>query len=268
MNHREGNGVTELVKSELEEGIAKITLNRPDAGNAMSWALVDRFSTVVEELTAQAGVRAFLIQAEGKNFCVGGDIRVFATETDPAGFITRLAARLHEGLALLAAHPAPVVIAAQGAAAGAGLSLVASGDIVLAAEGSTFAMAYTGIGLTADGGATWMLPRLIGLRATQEMAYLGRRLNAQEAVALGLATRSVAPEQLDAEAATIARTIANGPTAAFGGVKKLLFAGDLAPFPEHLDAEAHAIGVAMATDDAGEGIKAFLERRKPVYQGN
>ncbi|MEO5597356.1 MAG: enoyl-CoA hydratase-related protein [Novosphingobium sp.] len=259
--------MTELVKGKLEGGVATITLNRPEAGNAMSWDLVDHFSAVVAELVGQEGARAFLIRAEGKNFCVGGDIRDFASEADPAGFITRLAARLHEGLALLAAHPAPVVIAAQGAAAGAGLSLVASGDIVLAAEGATFAMAYTGIGLTADGGATWMLPRVIGLRATQEMAYLGRRLSSQEAVSLGLATRSVVPEALDTDAAEIARTIAAGPTAAFGGVKALLFAGDRATFPAHLDSEARAIGVAMATADAGEGIKAFLERRKPVYSG-
>ena len=260
--------MTELVTGTLAAGIATITLNRPEAGNAMSWDLVDSFSRTVERLVAQEGVRAFLIRGEGKNFCVGGDIRSFASVTDPADFIGRLARRLHEGLTLLAAHRAPVVIAAQGASAGAGLSLVASGDIVIAADNAGFSMAYAGIGLTADGGATWSLPRVIGLRATQELAYLGRRLTAVEALELGLVTRLASPEALDEEAMAIAQTIADGPTAAFGGIKALLFSGDRAPLADHLDAEAAAIAAAMATDDAAEGIAAFLERRKPTFKGN
>lgn len=259
--------MTDLVTGTLQGGIATITLNRPEAGNAMSWELVDSFSHVVERLTATPGVRAVLIRAEGKNFCVGGDIRSFASENDPADFIERLARRLHEGLALLAQHPAPVIIAAQGASAGAGLSLVASGDVVLVSRSASFAMAYTGIGLTADGGATWLLPRLIGLRATQEMAYLGRRLDALEAVDLGLATRVVADDALADEAAAIAARIAAGPTGAFGGVKRLLAQSHDTSLPNHLDAEATAIGVAMAGKDAREGVAAFLERRKPAFHG-
>lgn len=259
--------MTDLVTGALEDGLATITLNRPEAGNAMSWDLVDTFSSVVERLTSTPGVRAFLIRGEGKNFCVGGDIRSFASESDPADFIERLARRLHEGLALLAQHPAPVIIAAQGAAAGAGLSLVASGDIVLVGQSAAFAMAYTGIGLTADGGATWLLPRLIGLRATQEMAYLGRRLDALEALDLGLATRVVADEALADEAAAIAARIAAGPTGAFGGVKRLLADSYDATLPAHLDTEATAIGLAMGRADAQEGIAAFLERRKPIFHG-
>ncbi|KMS53302.1 enoyl-CoA hydratase/isomerase family protein [Sphingobium cupriresistens] len=259
--------MTHLVTGTLEDGLATITLNRPEAGNAMSWELIDGFSHVVERLTGTPGVRAVLIRAEGKNFCVGGDIRSFASESDPAGFIERLARRLHEGLALLAQHPAPIIVAAQGASAGAGLSLVASGDVVLVGRSASFAMAYTGIGLTADGGATWLLPRLIGLRATQEMAYLGRRLDAAEAVDLGLATRAIADETLTEEAAAIATRIAAGPTGAFGGVKRLLAQSYVTSLPNHLDAEATAIGVAMAGADAREGVAAFLERRKATYHG-
>lgn len=259
--------MTDLVTGTLEGGLATITLNRPQAGNAMSWELVDRFSHVVEQLTTTPGARAVLIRAEGKNFCVGGDIRSFASESDPAAFIERLARRLHEGLALLAQHPAPVIVAARGASAGAGLSLVASGDVVLVSRSASFAMAYTGIGLTADGGATWLLPRLIGLRVTQEMAYLGRRLDALEAVDLGLATRVVGDEALAAESAAIAARIAAGPTGAFGGVKRLLADSYEATLPAHLDTEATAIGLAMAQADAQEGIAAFLERRKPIFHG-
>ncbi|CAN5422484.1 enoyl-CoA hydratase-related protein [soil metagenome] len=259
--------MTDLVTGLLNDGLATITLARPEAGNAMSWQLVDALSRVIEELTAAPGVRAFLVRAEGKNFCVGGDIRSFVDESDPAEYIGRLARRLHEGVALLTQHGAPVVIAAQGAAAGAGLSLVASGDVVLIGQSAFFSMAYAGIGLTADGGATWLLPRLIGLRATQEMAYLGRRLNAEEAVALGLATRIVADDALADEAAAVAAKIAAGPTGAFVSVKRLLAQGDSTAFPDQLNAEADAIAAAMASADAKEGVAAFMERRKPAFQG-
>lgn len=260
--------MTELVTGTVDKGVASITLNRPEAANAMSWDFIDALTIAIERVAADPATRAFLITAEGKNFCVGGDIRSFADESDPADFIGRLARRLHEGLAILANHDAPVIVAVQGAAAGAGLSLAASGDIVLAAEGASFSMAYTGIGLTADGGATWLLPRLIGLRATQEMAYMGRRLSAEDAVSLGLATRLIAADSLAAEAAGIAARIAVGPTGAFGGVKRLLHDGDRAGLIEHMEAEAAAISVAMASRDAGEGIGAFLDRRKPEFTGS
>lgn len=257
----------EFVTASVTDGVASITLCRPDAGNAMSMKVIEEFVGAVEYCVTQPGVRAFLISAQGNHFSVGGDIRAFASEADPADFIGRLARRLHTGMALLAENPAPVVVAAQGAAAGAGLSLVASGDIVLAAEDARFSMAYAGIGLTADGGATWLLPRLIGLRATQEMAYLGRTLSAQEALALGLVTQLAPRESLIDQAMEIARAIAAGPTFAFGGIKQLLREGSGTTFFDHLEREADAISMAMATDDAQGAIAAFLKRTRPVFSG-
>jgi len=259
--------MTELVTGALSGGVATITLNRPEAHNAMSWGLIDAFGTVAERLAGDPGTRAFLLRGEGKNFCVGGDIRAFAEEADAAEFIKRLAGRLHEGLKALFDHPAPVVVAAQGAAAGAGLSMVAGGDIVLAGRSATFSMAYTGIGLTADGGATWLLPRVIGLRRTQELAYLGRRLNAGEAADYGLVTRVVDDEALAAEAEATAAKIAAGPTAAFGALKRLLADSSGATYADHLDDEADAIGRTMASTDAKAGVAAFLGRRAPIFTG-
>lgn len=259
--------MSDLVTSTLADGVARLTLNRPDAGNAMSWELIDAFSAAVEACVRLEGVRAFLITAQGRHFSVGGDIRAFASEADPALFIGRLARRLHDGLVLLAEHSAPVVIAAQGMSAGAGLSLVASGDIVLASEDAGFAMAYAGIGLTADGGSTWHLPRVVGLRVTQEMAYLGRKLTAQEALDLGLVTRLVAPDRLLQEAEAAARTIASGPTCAFGGIKRLLLGGSTKALLEQLDREAEAISLAMGTEDARGAVASFLNRAPPVFEG-
>jgi len=260
--------MTELVTGTLSGGVATITLNRPEAHNAMSHDLIDAFSTTAERLAANPGTRAFLICAQGRNFCVGGDIRAFAAQADPAAFLGDLARRLHEGLMLLFNHPAPVVVAAQGAAAGAGLSLVAGGDIVLAGRSATFTLAYPGIGLTADGGASWLLPRVIGLRRTQEMAYLGRRLDAGEAASWGLVTRVVDDDALLAEAEAVASRIAAGPTGAFGGIKRLLGASGRTRFSDQLDAEADAIALAMTSHDAAEGLAAFLDRRAPVFTGS
>lgn len=255
-----------LVTLNIDSGVARITLSRPDANNAMSEDFIEDLATACEQAADDPSVRVVLITALGKNFCVGGDIRAFASEADPGGFIEKLATRLHQGMARLAAIDAPVVVAVQGAAAGAGLSLAGAADIVVAGVGASFTLAYTGIGLTSDGGATWTLPRILGLRLTQEMMYLGRRLSAEEALRHGLVTRVVADDALEAEAEGIATTIAAGPTRAFGGVKRLLNASFGATLSDHLDAEAAAIGDALRTQDAQAAVKSFLAREKPVFE--
>ena len=259
--------MTELVGLEIADGLATITLSRPEAGNAMDWALLERLGQQVDQLESDRAVRAILLAAQGKNFCVGGDISAFAGQADRSAFIGDLAGLLHHSLLKLTEHPAPVVVAVQGAAAGAGLSLAAAGDLVLAGRSASFTMAYTGIGLSSDGGATWSLPRLIGLRLTQELAYTNRRLSADEALACGLVTRVVDDDVLLTEARSLALQLAQGPTAAFGSMKRLLGASSQAALPAQLQAEASAISQTMATADAAEGIAAFLDRRKPAFRG-
>ncbi|MET0138342.1 MAG: enoyl-CoA hydratase-related protein [Sphingobium sp.] len=254
-----------LVKLHVENGLARITLSRPEAGNAMSWDFIADLANASEQAADDPSVRAVLITAEGTNFCVGGDIKAFASEADPGDFIERLAGRLHQGIARLAAMDAPVVVAVQGAAAGAGFSLAAAGDIVLAGESSSFTLAYTALGLTSDGGATWTLPRLVGLRLTQELIYLNRRLSADEAQRYGLVTRVVADDAVEAEALAVATTLAQGPTRTFGAIKRLLHDSSAATLPEQLDAEAKAIGNALRTEDAQGAVKAFIAREKPVF---
>lgn len=257
----------QLVRLSFEIGVANVTLARPDAGNAMSMELMDALYEAVSAATADPRTRAILLQGEGRNFCVGGDIRSFGADEDPGAFMGRLAERLHQSVRLLAESPAPVVVAAQGAAAGAGLSLVAGADLAIAARSATFSMAYAGIGLTADGGATWLLPRVIGLRRTQELAFTGRRLTAEDAERYGLITWVVDDATLADEARAMAMRIAAGPTAAFGEVKSLLAAQGGATLPHQLDAELTAITAARSSIDAREGIAAFLARRLPIFVG-
>lgn len=258
----------EYVRLAREDGLARICLARGDAGNALNWELVDQFSNLAANVAADPGVRAVLIESEGRNFCVGGDIRGFMGEAGERGaYLERLAGRLHDGMLALMEGPAPVVVAVQGAAAGAGLSLAISGDLVLAGRSATFTMAYTALGLTADGGATWLLPRLIGLRAAQEMAYTNRCLPATEAQVIGLITGIVDDDRLADEALTLAREVATGPTRAFGAVKRLFAQGGGSSFGQQLRDEASAIGAAMRTRDADEGVRAFMERRVPRFSG-
>jgi len=255
------------LRRSLAGSVAVITFTRPDAGNAMDMAFMDAFHYAVSAITADGTARAILIEAEGRNFCVGGDLRDFGGADPDGAYMARLAGRLHETLKCLAAQRAPVIVAVQGAAAGAGLSLVASADIAIAAQSANFVMAYSGIGLTADGGATWHLPRKIGLQLTQDMAFTGRRLNAKEAERHGLVARVVDDAVLATEARTLAERVAAGPTAAFAAVRNLLAASTGSSLEDHLDAECTAITLARASNDAREGIAAFIERRTPHFTG-
>lgn len=256
-----------MIKLHIEQSLARITLARPDAGNAMNWDFIDALARACEQVAADASVRAVVIDAEGRNFSVGGDIRSFADQEDRGRYIEKLAGRLHEGIVQLAACSAPVIVAVHGAAAGAGLSLAAAGDLVLASENASFTLAYTGIGLTGDGGALWTLPRVIGMRRTQEMALLNLRIGAAQAQEWGLVTKVVPDDRLQAEALALASRIAAGPTQAFGHIKRLLGASYRTPLAEHLDAETRAMGDAMRTADASNAIDAFLARQTPVFNG-
>lgn len=256
-----------VITCAIAEGLATLTLARADAGNAIGERFIADFAAAADQVARDGTVRAVLIEAQGKNFCVGGDIHEFAAHPLPERFVAQVADRLHEGILALMEQPAPVVIAVQGAAAGAGLSLVASGDVVIGARSSLYAMAYSSIGLTADGGASWLLPRLIGLRRTQQLAYLGTRLGAEEALDWGLLTQVIDDADLADQARAVARRLAAGPTRAFGQIKRLLADGQTATLAVHLHSEAASMGEAMASDDAQGAIRAFLARETPVFTG-
>lgn len=256
-----------FVRLTIDDGLARLTLTRPEAGNAMDLALIEQFSAAAVSLTGRADVRAVLIDAEGRNFCVGGDIRAMHGSDDPGGLIRRMADRIHEGVLALANLPAPVITCVQGAAAGAGFSVAVGGDIAIAGESASFTLAYAGIGLTADGGATWLLPRLVGLRVAQDLTLNNRRVAADEAQRIGLVTRVVPDAELASVALAEARRLAAGPTRTYGAIKALLAGADRSSLAEHLDAESRAIEAAMRRPDAREGITAFVEKRRPAFRG-
>lgn len=252
------------LRLEKKDGVARITLNRPQAGNtidvAMARALMDAALSVDED----DSVRAVVLTGEGKLFCGGGDVQTFASAGDavPAR-IKEITGPLGVAVARLARMNKPLVTLVNGPAAGAGLSLAVLGDIALAAPTAHFTMAYTAIGLTPDGGASWLLPRLVGLRRAQELVLTNRRLSAVEAAEWGLITRVA--DDLAGEGARVAAQLAAGATAALGSARRLLLASHETSLETQMELEARSISDHARTPQGREGIAAFLAKRAPVF---
>ena len=197
-----------------DDGVARVTLNRPDAANAIDIPMARGLEEAVQRISETEGVRAVVLTGAGDRFCGGGDVRSFAASPDLGETLDEVLASLHPAVAGLGALDAPVVASVQGSAAGAGLSLVAGADLVLAAYSTTFVLAYTGIGLVPDGGSTWYLPRVVGPRRALELALTNWVLTADEAHQWGLVTRVVPDSELTEKTETFVKQLAGGPTLA------------------------------------------------------
>jgi 2-(1,2-epoxy-1,2-dihydrophenyl)acetyl-CoA isomerase len=254
------------LRTEIADGIARLTLATPDTGNSIDPATALALKETAAELAARDDVRVVVLAAEGRFFCVGGNIEFFASADDPRAALHALATDLHDGLLGLAALDAPVIARVHGAAAGAGMSLVCAADIAIGAPGASFTVAYTGIGLSPDGGSSWLLPRIVGRRTAAELMLTNRRVKADEAKALGLLTEVVASEEeLDARVDELAAKLAAGPLAAHGAVKRLLDSSATTGFADQLAAEADSIATLAASPTGVEGAAAFLAKRPPVF---
>ncbi|WP_226016430.1 enoyl-CoA hydratase/isomerase family protein [Novosphingobium sp. FKTRR1] len=257
-----------VLLEKTADGVARLTLNRPEQGNAIDFALAEALRDGARDAAADPAVRVVVLTGAGRMFCVGGDIGLMAGAADSPGPVLRqLAETLHDAVSTLADMAKPLVVLVNGPAAGAGLSLAALGDIVLAVPGAHFTAAYSAIGLTPDGGMSWLLPRLVGLRVAQEMVLTNRRVKAEEAVSLGLITRVVEAEALESEGAALLAKLADGPTQALGKARWLLAEAHTNGLAVHLDLEAQSIASAAAGAEGLEGVAAFLAKRKPDFRG-
>ena len=255
------------VRLDVVDGLARVTLDRPDTANAIDLELARDLLGVTEELKGRADVRAVLLAGAGERFCAGGDVRAFRSVPDLPAHLRRITESLHPAVANLVALDAPVVAAVQGSAAGAGLGLVLACDLVVAGRSARFVMAYTAIGLTPDGSSSWFLPRVVGARRALELALTNRVLDAEEAERWGIVTRVVADGDVLDRAATLASQLAAGPTTAFAGAKRLLRDTWGRALDAQLDAEVEELAAAGATGDAREGLDAFVEKRAPRFDG-
>ncbi|MCG8605183.1 enoyl-CoA hydratase-related protein [bacterium] len=259
------------VITELEDGLVTLTLNRPNAYNALNLQMGDDLLNAVVDCDENPDVRAVLITGNGKAFCSGGDIRQMQSEADAEGragaYLKRLTARLHIIVATIARMPKPVITAVNGPAAGAGLSLALSGDMVLAAENANFTVAYTAIGLAPDGSSTYYLPRMIGPKRAFELMALNRAVPAKEAAQLGMINQVFSAETLADEARKIASDLASGPTRALAHAKTLVVESGNSSLETAMEYERRAIADCGGSADFIEGSKAFFEKRKAVFKG-
>ena len=254
------------IELDVRDGVATLALNRPEAANGIDLQLGEALRDATASVASDASVRALLFRGNGKNFCVGGDLKFFSSQGDQITPALRgLADLLHESVLTIANLSIPVVTAVQGNAAGAGMSLALLGDICVAARSARFRMAYTAIGFTPDGGSSWMLPRLVGPRVTADLMLTNRSLDAEEARSLGIVSRVVDDDALDSEAETLVRELADGPTNAFAHTKRLLAASPTSTFEAQLDAESISISTRAGEAEGQEGLASFLEKRPPKY---
>jgi 2-(1,2-epoxy-1,2-dihydrophenyl)acetyl-CoA isomerase len=259
------------VRLEISQGLAVITLNRPRFYNAFDLSLGDALLDGLISCDEDRRVRAVLVTGNGPAFCAGGDIRQMREHIDRDGdagrFLKTLTIRLHAAIATIARMPKPVVMAVNGPAAGAGFSLALSGDIVLAAEGATFTMAYTGIGLPPDGGISFHLPRLIGPKRAFELTCSNRPLSAADAHALGIVSAVYPATSFLSEAGAYAAALAKGPTEALARSKRLIAMGTQNSLETQMEHERQAIAACGRSADFKEAVAAFLEKRSATYQG-
>ena len=254
------------VRIEVGDAIATITLDRPEALNALTVGMKDELLSGLRSIARDRSVRAVVLTGAGRAFCAGQDLRE-RLEPDAAPLGVELRERYNPIIRQLRSLDQPVVGAISGVAAGAGASLAFACDIRLAAERASFVLAFGRIGLVPDSGATWLLPRLVGPARAAELALLGEPLTAAEAERIGLVTRVVPDDGLAAAARDVATRLAALAPHALALTKRALQRSWSVDLDEALEDEALRQGIAGATTDHAEGIAAFLEKRQPRFTG-
>lgn len=249
----------------IADHVATITLNRPATGNAIDLVLAQDLLHAFSECERKS-VRAVVLEGNGRIFCAGGDlVAIHGHGTNAPGYVRELLNTLHDALEAIAQMDAPVVAAVHGAAAGAGLSLMAACDLAIATQSCRFRMAYSQVGVTPDGASSWFLPRIVGLRRALELSLLDRQLSAAEALQWGLLNEVVADDALAARKKSLAAQLAAGPLAAFGGAKRLLRGSFENGLRAQMQKEADAICKAFAGVEAREGYEGFRSKSPPKF---
>lgn len=250
---------------EKDGAVARIRFNRPEVLNALDIATAKSFLTACQAIAADTEVRAIVIQGEGRAFMAGGDLAQMRSA--PTAVANELIEHMHAAIKLLAGARAPVVASLHGAVAGAGFSLALACDLAIAAEGTRFALAYANVGTACDCSGSWNLPRQIGLRQALGIALLGETLDAQQALQLGIVNRVVAAADLQMETEKLVQRLANGPTEAFGHIKKLMRNSLDRDLATQLEAERESFLACTHTQDFKGALEAFVEKRTPKFEG-
>ena len=259
--------IFEHIKFDRQGAVAIIELNRPDAANGLDTIMAAELRQAAKICDGDPALKAVILRASGRFFCAGGDLKEMLANGDEAGeAVKALADDLHPAISILSRMQAGLIVAVNGVAAGAGFSLALIGDLVLAAQSASFTMAYTRAGLCPDGSSSYFLPRLVGLRKAQELMLTNPTLSADEARDIGMVTYVVADQELWAEAERLAAELAAGARLSTAYVKKLLLASSGNDLETQMDLEAQLIESCVSSRDGREGIRAFVEKRKPEFE--
>jgi 2-(1,2-epoxy-1,2-dihydrophenyl)acetyl-CoA isomerase len=255
---------------EIKSGIATLTLNRPDRLNALGDTLRDDLHDAVSRGSADPEVRVIIVTGAGKGFCAGGDVKAMneareAGQERPLG--ERVAPMRDRTLLAMREAPQPIIAAVNGAAAGAGMNLALACDLRIASTAAKFAQAFVRRGLHPDWGGTYFLPRVVGMARACELVFTGDVIDAAEALRLGIVSRVVEPDELMPAVHELARKIAAGPPVAIRLAKRALYRNAESDLRTALEFETFAQNICFETEDAREGIRAFVEKRPPVFRG-
>ena len=256
----------ETITVDVSEKIATITLNRPERMNACSLEMAGEIN---DALSSMSGVRCLIITGAGRGFCSGADLAAKSARPVTGGEGSYIALTRHYNplMMTLARLNVPIITAVNGAAAGVGCSIGLCGDFVIAGKSGYFLQAFVNIGLVPDGGASWMLPRMVGKARATEMMMLGEKIHGEKAAEWGLIYKCVEDDALMAEARVLATRLANGPTVAYAVMRKNILTALENSYAEALLAEAEGQRIAGGTADAREGGMAFMQKRKPEFKG-
>jgi 2-(1,2-epoxy-1,2-dihydrophenyl)acetyl-CoA isomerase len=256
----------QYLKYTVENGVATITLNRPDVYNALNDEITYEMQDAFKAVSKDGQVRVVVLTGEGKAFCSGQDLKA-ASGDQKRSFLQSLHKRYNPIINAMRSLPKPIVCRLNGVAAGAGCSLALACDIIVASEDATLIEVFINIGLVPDSGSSYFLPRLIGMAKAFEMCSMGSRVKASEAATIGLINKSVPADQLDSAVKSYTEYFAKAPTKSIGLIKKMLSKSATSTLEEMLEYEAYCQEIAGTSHDYKEGVTAFLEKRKPEFLG-
>lgn len=249
-----------------EEGIAKITLNRPETLNSIDPVLGLELVSAAQEVSKDDSVRVVILTGAGRGFCSGADLNTLGDKVEPVGILWK-SRRYPEAVQVFRTMPKPLITAVNGPAAGAGLALALVGDFIIASEKATFSAAFVQLGLCSDMGLAYFLPRLVTTAKACDLMLTGRKVDADEAYRIGMVKNVVPAEKLEETVMELATELSRMPPIAVGMVKKTLYEVLAMDLPSVIELEARTQALCYATEDVQEGIKAFKEKRTPVFKG-
>jgi len=254
---------------KLADGIAWITLARPSRMNVLDREVLTELKSVLSEVRRDDHVRLVVLEGEGKAFCAGGDVERFHGEIDRApAYVGDLVKHFHDTIGEMLAMPKPILASVGGVVAGGGMGLFLAADLAVASESASFVMAYSGIGASPDGGTSFFLPRIVGLRRAMELTLTNRRLSAREAWEWGLVNEVVPDTELAAATDRLARRLADGPTRAYAQARALLRQSFSHGPIEQMDDEGRRLVDMSGTADFRAGVAAFTQKRRPTFSGS